>query len=125
MSAPVPPETIIGWGHVISAIVGGSAVALFSSILNAFVLRPRFCVNQQERCKREIMEAMKEADRRANDSKAVAHQIFARKDVIEPQVDSLKYELAYVRKRLDQIATQKYNLPPVVITNEDIDNNGL
>ena len=52
---------------------------------------------------------------RIDDHKRVSHEIFARKDVVLPQVADLKRETLYIRKRMDQLAA-KYNLPPVVIT---------
>lgn len=108
---------------LIVALVGGGVVAIVSIITNRYVVRPRYCAMQEEKCiglfKEEInrtektlkeeINKMEELHEKRNN---VSHDVFARKDVIGPQVKQVKQDMSYIRKRLDQLADDR-RLPPV------------
>jgi hypothetical protein len=126
---------------LVVALVGGTVVAVISLVANRYAIRPKHCSLQVQKCREMFQEEVqhvknefvKDVDNigkemnnvkqvicreieavkaTIKDDKKVSHEVFARKDVINPQMHRASIELLYIRKRLDQLADDR-RLPPV------------
>jgi len=123
------------WAHpLVVALLSGCSVAILGLLANRFVIRPKYCFDQRENITTEIKTAVKnnynhlekesnschdhiekelgEVKIELDKHKTLSHAVFARKDVLEPQMKQMGLDVTYVRKRLDQIA-QARRLPPL------------
>jgi len=110
---------------VVIALISAIVVAIASVVTNRYVVRPKHCSIQEDKCKkmfmveagrieknlREEIKGMQNTHERHN---RINHEVFARKDVISPQLEETKREIVYIRKRIDQLADDR-QLPPIKI----------
>lgn len=110
---------------IVVALVSAIIVAIVSVMTNRYIVRPKYCSIQEDKCKKmfkaevgrvenllkEEIRGMRNTHERHN---AISHEVFARKDVIGPQLEETRREIIYIRKRIDQLADDR-QLPPIKI----------